>query len=454
MTDFDLVVLGSGPGGYSAALRAASNGLNVGLIEKGELGGSCLNRGCVPAKAWIAAVETLDHAKLMRSIASEPFDYTVDFQKMASRQRKIVSQFRKSLEGLLQKRGVKIIEGKGRFVSQNRISVVNGSKEIFVNFKHAIIATGTAPAKLFDLPAEVAVTSKSVFELERAPDSLLIVGAGAIGCEFAGVFARLGVKVTMLELMPRILPTEDGEISALMEREFKKLKIKVVTGARIESMTANGGGVTATLDNGETYTADKTLVSIGRSFPTGSLGLDSAGVKVGEKGEIQTDDYMRTTAPGIYAVGDVAGKSLLAYTACRESAMAVDTIVSKPVSLEKPVVPSAIFTIPEIASVGLTQEQAPASAKVGTFMFRALARAHSTGEINGIVKVIADADSDLLLGAHIIGPRATDMIPIATLALTMKMTAKQLGALLFAHPTFAEAILEAVDDIHGQALHK
>jgi len=454
MRQFDLIVLGGGPGGYSAALRAVSGGLNVALIEKGELGGSCLNRGCVPAKTWIAAAETADHAKMMSSLCKEPFEYSIDYKKMRARQIKIVSNFRKSLETLLRKRGVEIFEGNGKFIASNRISVNTGSGADEIEFKNAIIATGAAPFSPFDLDSSSVLTSASVFELESLPESMIIVGAGAIGCEIACVMSRLGSKVTMLELMPRILSMEDEDISSLMARELKKQKIKLVTGTRIESLSMKNGEVEALLDDGKTYSAEKVLVSIGRVYNTGSIGLKEAGVDIGPKGEILTDDFMRTSARHIYAVGDVAGKNMLAYTAYKEGELAANLCAGNQVEPGKMVIPTAIFTIPEIGSVGATSEEAPDSAKTGLFNFRALARAHSTDEIAGFVKVIADGQSDRILGVHIIGPRATDMIHIASIALAKGMTATELGSMLFAHPTFAEAILEAAHDVHGLSIHK
>ena len=451
---FDLVALGAGPGGYSAALQAAGHGLSVALVEKGEVGGCCLNRGCVPAKAWISAAETVDHAGHMASLASEPFDYSVDFHKMAQRQRRIVSQFRKSLTAIIRKKGIKIFAGAGRFVGKNRIAVERDGSSEEIDFKHAVIAVGTEPARLFDVDPSLALDNTTVFDLPALPRSFLIVGAGAIGCEFASAMARLGSKVTLAEAEPRILPAEDREISATLARELKKQKVDIVTGVRIKSMKPGGEGVVAVFEDGRELTAGKALFSVGRRFPTGSLGLPEAGVETGKRGEIVVDERLRTSAPSIFAVGDVAGRSLLAYTAVREGRFVADYIAGEKSELANTPVPNAIFTIPEIGSVGLREEEAPASARKGTFLFRSLARAHSTGEIAGLVKVIADGETDRLLGVHIIGSRATDLVHTASVAIARNMTARELGDLLFAHPTFSEAILEAVEDVHGKSIHK
>lgn len=451
MERFDVLVIGAGPGGYSAALRAVGHGLCVAIVEKGEIGGACLNRGCVPAKAWISSAETVDMAVHMATLATQPFEYAPDFKKTVEKQRAIVAQFRKSLTALLEKRGVKIIRGSARFTGPST-AVVDGAGEMA--FTNAVIATGTRPASLFGAGPDPILDSSSIFQMETLPSSIIIVGAGAIGCEFASALSRFGVKVTVLELLPRILPMEDGEVSATLAREFKKRKIQVETGARIVKLERSGAGVTAALEDGRTFTADKALVSTGRRFPTGSLGLENAGVKTGSRGEIVTDGLMRTSAPNIYAVGDVAGKYLLAYTAYAEGRRSADAIAGKTAEPLSMTVPSAVFTIPEIGSVGVTEEKAPAGFKKGVFQFRSLARAHSAGEIAGFVKIIADGGTDKLIGVHIIGPRATDMIHTASVAVSAGMTARDFGRLVFCHPTFAEAMVEAVHDVHGESIHK
>lgn len=454
MKEYDLAIIGGGPGGYSSALRGAASGLSVAIVERDKIGGACLNQGCVPAKAWISAAETVDHAKHMRLFAAHPFDYSIDFKKVASRQKEIVSRFRKSLRSLIIKRGITIYEGEGRFVSPDTISIAGGGSHNEIKFKNAVIATGSSPARLYDLPDELMLDSSTIFEIETLPRSLLIVGAGAIGCEFAGALARMGVEVTLVELEDRILPMEDIEISATLEREFKKAKIKIVTGAVIEDLSPFEDGLLARLEDGREIKCGKALISVGRSFNTDRLGLLEAGVKVGDRKEVWTDETMRASASNIYAVGDVAGKNLLAYTAYKEGEMVADIVSGKNIKPAKRVTPNTIFTIPEIGSAGLTQDQAPASARRGLFMFRGLSRAHAEGAIAGFVKVIADDKTDKLLGVHIIGPRATDLIHIASIAISQGLTSLEFGDLVFAHPTFSEAIGEAALDIHNLSLHQ
>lgn len=451
METFDLAVIGAGPGGYSAALRGAALGLSVVIVEKTHIGGSCLNVGCVPAKSWVAAAETVDFAKHMASLAVEPFSYAVDFPKMAARQREIVSMFRKSVTTALEKRNVRIVRGSASFTSPNTIAV-DGVGEI--GFKNALIATGSEPIRIFDLDPGVLLDNTNFFDLQSAPKSLLIIGAGAIGCEMAGVFSRLGAAVTLVEMTPSILPMEDSEVADTLAREFRKRKINVITGVKVESLVKTDDGAVATLSNGTTITAEKVLVSAGRRFATSSLGLEKAGVKTGARGEILTDGHCRTSAQNIFAAGDVAGKYLLAYTAGSEGIKVAETIAGKNHALVEHIVPSVVFTIPEIGSVGVTERAAPECYKKGAFLFRALARAHAAGEIAGFVKIIADGATDKILGVHIIGPRATDMIHVASVAIAAGMTAERFGSLMFAHPTFAEALMEAAHDVHGASVHK
>ncbi|MDH4183855.1 MAG: dihydrolipoyl dehydrogenase [Nitrospinota bacterium] len=450
MDSVDVVVIGGGPGGYSAALRAAGNGFEVAIVEKEEVGGACLNRGCVPAKAWIAGAEAVDHAALLRQVAETPFEFTPSFQKIVDRERKIVAQFRKSLSALLEKKQVAVIKGEASFVSPDKIAVAGDE----ISFGHAVIATGTAPARLFGLSKEHALDTDSIFQMPRLPASMLIIGAGVVGCEFACVLARLGVTVTMLEMMPRILPRVDGEVSKTLERELKKLKVEVMCGADIAWVEAGPQEARAVMKNGAEVTAEKVFLSVGREFPTGGLGLANAGVQTRANGSIIIDEQYRTTSPKIFAVGDVAARFLLAYTAYREGAFVADQIAGLSPDRNFGPVPMSIFTIPEIGAVGVTQEEAPEDAKIGSFMFRGLARAHASGEIAGFIKIIADGATDKVLGVHMIGPRATDMIHIAAVAMKAGMTSRNLGDMLFAHPTLAEAVGEAAHDVHGRALHK
>ena len=338
--------------------------------------------------------------------------------------------------------------------SPDEITITGQGVKESITFDHAIVATGVRPQKLFDLPADIALTGESIFELEKLPASILIVGGGYIGCEFASALSRFGVSVTVVELMDRLLPMEDGDVSTTLTREFKKQKIAIYTGKAIESIQESGAGVSAKLVDGKEITAEKALISIGRDFDTSALCLDKAGVATGKRGEVMTDEKMKTSSSKIFAVGDVAGKGALAYTAYREGTFVADFIAGRADSMSETVVPNIVFTIPEIGSVGVTEEEATGEVRVGKFQFRALARAHTTGEIAGFVKVIADKESGLILGAHIIGARATDIIHIASVAISQKMTAKAFGDLLFGHPTFSEGMLEAVHDLHNLSIHK
>ncbi len=453
MSLYDFVVLGGGPAGYSAALRVADSGKRVLLVERESVGGVCLNRGCVPAKSWIASAEAVDHAKWLVTLDKGELTFDIDFAKVINKQKNLVESFRKNLSGLLAKRGVEVAKGDGSFISDNTVSISGEDGARKVSFANALIATGTSPMALFDLPSPYLYDSSGIMEIDRPPESILIIGGGYVGCEFAGALKRFGSQVTVLEIMDRLLPMEDREISSTLAREFKKQGIKIVTGSRIETLERDGDGVVAVTDKGKRLTAQCALVSAGRRFNTGSLNLHDAGVETGDKGEVITDDKMRTTQPNIFAAGDVAGKNMLAYTAYKEGAFVADIVTGKSATLDLAHVPRVVFTIPEIGAVGVTSDNAPDNAITGVFHFRSLARAHSTGEISGFAKVIADGETKKLLGVHIIGAGATDMIHTAMVAIASGMTVEKFADLPFAHPTFAEAMMEAAQNASGLSIH-
>lgn len=461
MANYDLAVIGAGPGGYVAAIRAAQLGARVVVIEKDELGGTCLNWGCIPTKAMIASADVYkkiknaaDYGILLEGEAR------VDMARVIERKDKIVSNLVKGVQTLLKSRGIAHIRGHARFTSPTTIDVesTDGSTET-VEAAACLIATGSRPASIpaFPLDGEKIISSDDAVHLTELPEHLLIIGAGVIGCEFAFLYNELGCRVTMVEMLERALPFEDSETSQLIQRELKKRKIVLHTGTKVEKVERHEDGtLLATLEGGEAIEADLVLVSIGRRFNTDDLGLEAAGVKLGEGGEIVVNERMQTSAENIYAIGDVVGGALLAHKASAEGIVAAENVMGRNRIMNYDVLPAGIFTMPEVGVVGLTEERVAKRGlnyKVGRFPLRALGKAMCDGEIVGQVKVIAEEETDQILGVHIVGSHAADLIHEAAAAMQAGMTATELGDLIHAHPTLAEAMMEAVHDVHGQAIH-
>lgn len=456
-----LTIIGAGPGGYVAAIRAAQKGAQVTVIEGAEVGGACLNRGCIPTKTLIASAEALEHMRNAADFGIEaPGEVGFNLAKIRERKDKVVSTQVKGIRGLFKSWGVDLIEGRASLLSPEVVRVVRkDGAAMDVKSDKIIIATGSRPAKLSAFPFDgvSVITSDDAVQLKRVPKSLLIVGAGVIGSEFAFIYRTFGSEVTMVEMMPRAISTEDEEMADLMEREFKKAKIKLLTNVKVEKVEkGNDGMMTATLGNGQQIKTEMILVSIGRSMNSEHIGLEDAGVAGGRRGEITVNEKMETNVPGIYAVGDVTGNIMLAHVASRQGLVAVDNALGGDSRMDYRVVPSGIFTMPEIGSVGLREKVAIEKGlkyRVGRFPYRALGKAHAMGELTGMVKIIADEATDKVLGVHICGAHATDLIHEGALALQMGATAKQLGNMIHAHPTLSEAIMEAAEDAHKTAIH-
>jgi dihydrolipoamide dehydrogenase len=456
-----LTIIGAGPGGYVAAIRAAQRGAQVTVIEKAEVGGVCLNWGCIPTKTLIASAESMERARNAADFGIEiRGEVGYHLTKIRERKDKVVSTQVKGIKGLFKSWGVNLINGRGLLISPDVVRVVQGDGTTMdVKSDKVIIATGSRPSRLqvFPFDGECVITSDDAVQLKRIPRSLLIVGAGVIGSEFAFIYRTFGSDVTMAEMMPRALSTEDEEMAGIIEREFKKAKIKLLTNVTVVKVEKRADGMmVATLSGGREITAEMVLVSIGRAMNSEDLGLDDVGVAVGKRGEIVADDKMETTVPGIYAVGDVTGTIMLAHVASHQGLVAVDNALGGNSRMDYAVVPSGIFTMPEIGSVGLREKQAVEkglTCRIGRFPYRALGKAHAMGEITGMVKIIADEATDKVLGVHICGAHATDMVHEGALAIRMGATSQQLGAMIHAHPTLAEAIMEAAEDVHKMAVH-
>ncbi|MHB8880807.1 MAG: dihydrolipoyl dehydrogenase [Thermodesulfovibrionales bacterium] len=455
-----VAVLGAGPGGYVAALKMAQLGAGVTVIESHEVGGTCLNWGCIPTKTLVASTELLaktrEHASFGIDLSGS---IAPNLSGMMQRKNKVVSTQVKGIRALFKSWGVDLRQGRGSLVSPQeiRITAEDGSSEM-ITAERILIATGSRPAPMPALPfdGKQILSSTDALELTEIPRSLLIIGAGAIGCEFACIYRELGSEVTLVEMMDRAVPAEDAEISEVLERELKKKKIRLYTGVRVERAEVRGEGVHVVLSDGRELAAEKVLVSIGRALNTEDIGLETVGISLGKKGEIAVNERMETEHPGIYAVGDVTGGLLLAHVASEQGLIAAKNIMGIPAVMDNRVIPAAIFTSPEIASVGLREHQAVAQGlkvRTGRFPFRGLARAHAMGEIAGVIKVIADEHTDVLLGVHIIGPHASDLIHEFAVAMKKGLTARDIAETVHAHPTLAEGLREASDDVHGEAIH-
>jgi dihydrolipoamide dehydrogenase len=454
-----LAVIGAGPGGYVAALKAAQLGAEVTVIEDSEVGGTCLNRGCIPTKTLLASTELYARTKELGNFGIE-LDGTVsaDIVKMMERKNAVIGIQIKGIRGLFKSWGVNLVEGKGMLLSPDRIEVEKkDGTRLLVETEKVIIATGSRPAQIptFPFDGKIILSSDDALNIMEIPKSMIIVGAGAIGCEFACIFRELGTEVTMVETLPRAISTEDVEISEFFEKALKKKKIRLFTGVSVNKVFGDHEGVHATLSDGSELVAEKMLVSIGRALNSDGIGLEAVGVKKGPKGEILVDDKMQTNIEGIFAVGDVSGGMLLAHVASKEGMVAAENACGKESRIDYSTVPAVMFTSPEIASVGLREFQAVEMGikiRTGHFQFRALGKAHAMGEISGFLKLIAD-DTDRIVGAHIIGPHASDLIHEAAVAIKAKLAINAIAETIHAHPTLSEGLMEAAGDVHGRAIH-
>ncbi|MBU1626952.1 dihydrolipoyl dehydrogenase [bacterium] len=459
---YDIAIIGGGPGGYVAAIRGAQLGAKVALIEKDEVGGVCLNRGCIPTKALIASGEMLKNMTDSRKFGLKlEGEIKADFTEVMARKNKIVNVQVGGIKSLLKSNNVDLIKAKAKFEGKNTLSLdVSGNNlPDQVEAEKIIIATGSESISLpgLSLDGNLIISSDDALNLTQLPGEILIVGAGVIGSEFGLMFNNFGCKVTLVEMLESALPFEDKEISTIIEREFKKRKIRLLTGQKIEKITPiNDKKVKAETSNGESIEADKILVSIGRKFNTGGIGLEQIGVKMGNRGNILVDDFMETNIKGIYAVGDVSGEPFYAHKASYEGIVAVKNALGAKDKGEKEVIPYGIFTHPEIGGVGISEQEAmkrDLDYKVGRFNFRALGRAHTLSEIDGLVKVISSAKDDRIVGVRIIGAFASEIVHTAACAMKFGIKARELADMIYSHPTMSEGLMEALHDIHGQAIH-
>lgn len=460
---YDLIVIGSGPGGYSAAFRAGQYGLKTALIEKNpKLGGTCLQVGCIPTKALLHTADVWDRFVHSADEGIHCENPRLDYPAVVDRKNKIVAKHTKGLEFLVKKNKVDWVKGYATLKGGGKVEVVSGKGTETLEAKSIILATGSDARMLPGLkPDDAILTNIEILDMTAVPKSLAIIGAGAVGVEFASVFNRLGTKCTVIEMLPRIVPVEDEEISKELERVFKKQGIRIETGARVESVERSSGGVklAVTLANGkkDSIEAEKLLVAVGRAPNTQNIGLENTSIET-DRGFVRVDPYQRTTEPGIYAIGDIcAGTPQLAHVASMQAMVAVGHIAGKPARpVVKTRIPGATYTEPGIGSVGLTEAQARAEGrdvKVGKFPFLANSKATILGHHDGFVKVVIDQKFGEILGVHIIGPQAYELISEAVTAMECEGTIDTMRSTIHAHPTLYEAVGEAFNAVYGLTIN-
>jgi len=453
-----VVVIGGGPGGYVAAIRAAMLGADVTLVEKRKVGGTCLNVGCIPTKSLLASSDVLEMINQSKSYGINiDGNIEIDFTKVMERKDKIVDQLVKGIEFIFDKKGVKLINGFGKLVDKNKIEVekTDGTKEVLEADK-IILATGSVPIvpPIFPYDGKKVITSDEALYLENPPKSMIIVGGGVIGCEFGQFFSRIGTKVTIVEMADQLLPFEDKDVAKQLARAFKKDKIKMMTSRKIEKCEVKDDKVIAYLDGDTILEAETMLVSVGRKPYLEKLGLEDIGIDV-ERGKVVVNTKMETNVADIYAIGDIVDTPFLAHVASKEGIVAVENALGKDKEVSYRAVPRCIYTSPEVAAVGMTEKEAEAkgiSYHTGNFDFRGLGKAQAIGQFQGFIKVLTD-DEDKIIGAAIVGPHATDLLAELTLAVELQLTAEQVGSVIHPHPTLSEGIMEALHDVHKACVH-
>jgi dihydrolipoamide dehydrogenase len=464
MKEYNVVVIGAGPGGYVAAIRAAQLGLKTAIVEKRWLGGVCLNVGCIPSKAL------LKNAEIARTLREDAKEYgisgeniTIDYSIAVKRSRQVSDRLTRGVSFLMKKNKVDVYEGAAFLKSKDLVSVsLNDGKKEDLKTANVILATGAHPfmAPGWNHDGKKVLTYEDAILQEKLPASAIIIGAGAIGAEFATIWSSFGTKVSIVEMLPNVLPLEDEELSKELQKAFQKRGIEIYTGHRVEAIEHTAKGVAVTVTAGaekKVLEAEQTLVAIGFKANTENLGLEGVGVTLDKRGFINTDANMATNVPGIWAIGDVTGKLLLAHAASAMGIHCAETIKGikrKPIDFT--MIPSATYSYPQVASFGLSEKEALEAGKQikkGKFPFQANGKALGLGESTGFVKVIVDAKYGEILGAHMIGPEVSELLPELSLAQQSELTVEELASNIHAHPTLSEAIMEAAEDALGHAIH-
>lgn len=463
-TGTDVLVIGAGPGGYVAAIRAGQLDLDVTLVEKDAYGGVCLNRGCIPSKALITSsglAHKAGHAEEM-GIRADPI---IDIGEMVSWKDGVVEQLTSGVEKLCKANGVNLIEGRAEFAGEHSVRVVHsgeGQGAETIEFEQAVIATGSRPIEIpgFPYDAEPVLDSAAALAVESVPDELVVIGAGYIGMELSTVFAKLGADVHVIEMLDSVMPAFQDDLTRTVRSRAEDLGIGFSFGESASGweFVDDGIVVETETEDGErqTYTGEKVLVAVGREPVTDTLNLDAVGLEPTDHGFLSTDDQARTGVEHVFAVGDVAGEPMLAHKGSAEGQVAAEVIAGRPVGLDYQAIPAAVFTDPEIGSVGLTEAEAQERGfepVVGEFPFRASGRALTTGESDGFVRIVGDAETGFVLGGHVVGPEASELIAELGLAIEMGATLEDIAATVHTHPTLSEAVMEAAEHALGHAIH-
>lgn len=466
MSSFDVVIIGSGPGGYVAAIRCAQLGMKTAIIEKySTLGGTCLNVGCIPSKALLASSH---HYEELQHFADHGIEVSgevkVNLQKMIDRKQAVVDQTSGGVKFLMDKNNITVFNGVGSFESATSIAITkaDGSVEK-IEAKNTIIATGSKPSSLpfISIDKERVITSTEALKLPEVPKHLIIIGGGVIGLELGQVYLRLGAQVSVVEFMDRIIPGMDGALSKELTKVLKKQGMKFYTSHKVKEVTRNGNAVIVKADNAKgeeiVLDGDYALVAVGRRPYTDGLNAEKAGVKLTDRGQVEVNDHLQTSASNIYAIGDVVRGAMLAHKAEEEGVLVAEYLAGQKPHIDYNLIPGVVYTWPEVSAVGKTEEQLKAEGrnyKVGNFPFKALGRARASADTDGFIKILADAATDEVLGIHMIGARAADLIAEAVTAMEFRASAEDISRMSHAHPTFAEAIKEAALDATGKrALH-
>ncbi len=462
--EFDVCVIGSGPGGYAAAIRASQLGFNTAIVEKRHLGGVCLNIGCIPTKALLRSAEVFESIAHAGDYGINVEDYSADFEEMITRSRNVADKMSKGVQFLMKANKIEVFEGKGVFESKDQIKIVDdeGETKEQVKAKNFIIATGARPRELPDIEidGEMVIDSERAMQLEKKPEKMVVVGAGAIGVEFAYFYHSIGTEVTIVELMDSLVPVEDKDVSKELGKLYKKKGMTIKTGSTVEKVEKDGDGVKVTIKTGddtETVEADVVLSAVGVVGNVEDIGLDEIGVEY-EKGAIKIDkDTLQTSVDNIYAIGDVAGGPWLAHKASHEATICVEKMAGEdPIPMNYKNIPGCTYCEPQIASVGYTEEQAKEEGydiKVGKFPFSASGKAAGLGHEEGFVKVIFDEKYGEWLGCHMIGAHVTELIAEAVTARDLETTGHEIISAVHPHPTMSEAVMEATAEAYGEGVH-